>query len=67
MVEEAAHTITSPQLMVGVVVAVAMRVVNSERVLKVATVRRMVQMAMVDITVVEVVAAWEARHRRPLV
>ena len=65
--EEAARTITSPQLMAGVVVAVAMRVASSEQALKAATARLMAQTVMEDSIAAVVVEEWVAQHRHPLV
>jgi hypothetical protein len=54
-----------PPPMVDAVAVVLSIAVNLEQVRKVETVRPMVQMVL-DLTAVEAAAAWEARHRRPL-
>ncbi len=56
-----------PPRMADAVAVVLLTAASSEQVRKAATVRPMVQTALVDITAVEAAAVWEARHQRPLV
>ena len=67
VVEVADPTWASQQPTVVAAVAALSIVDSLEQVLKVATARRMAQMAMEDLIAAVVVAVWEARHLHPLV
>ena len=57
----------SQRPMADAVAVVPLTAVNSEQVRKAVMARRMVQMAMEDITAAVVAVVWVARRRRPLV
>ena len=67
VVEVADPTWASQQPTVVAAVAALSIVDSLEQVLKVATARRMAQMAMEDLIAAVAVVVWEARHLHPLV